>query len=182
MPLEGSEYVLTATGSVLKPVHCERCGAHYIYKMFRQAAGSGSSLLEPNAHGARQRASSRAQESVRKMLREGFDAVPCPRCGVYQSQMTRRLKDEHHGWLRGLGIFLVLFGLLGAWLSLYGTGPYGLHVWPVGLAMILGRRWLASRFDPNAASHERAGHPRPDVALVSPGEYQGAVEAQRVAA
>jgi hypothetical protein len=176
------KYTSTVRASTLKPVHCEGCGAYYLYKMERQGQGTGSSVLFLDNEGARQRASDEATANARELLREGFDCVPCPKCGSYQHYMLDRLKSEHHRWLGVLGVALVILGLLAPLFSRSITAHQALWVWPAGLAMVLGRRWLASRFEPNEQAHERVGRPVPNSALVTREQYRQAVEAQRRAA
>lgn len=173
---DGTEYTSKARGSVLKPVHCQTCGAHFVYPMHREASGQGTRILHIDEAAARKQASQRAQENLRQRLREECDPVPCPRCGYYQSQMTRQLMATHLRWLSVLGSVLVVVGLLGVPFTLDGTSrPLGLYLCPVGFALILGRGWLARRFDPNTRAHSRAGRPGPGVTLVSPAEYQEAL-------
>lgn len=171
----GMKYTSKVRASTLKPVHCEGCGAHFAYRMTREAEGTGSSMLFLDNDGAKQRASDEASAAVRQKLRDEADNIPCPRCGVYQPEMVVRLKSEHHGYLRVIGIIAIIVGALAAFcgaLSLLGVSA-------VGVGLLVLRGWLARRHDPNANAAARIGYSSPDVGLVTPEQYQQVLEAQR---
>jgi hypothetical protein len=179
----GQTYTATVRASTYKPVKCESCSAHYIYKMERQAEGQGNSLLFLDNDGAKQRASDEAEQKVRQKLKDEFDTVPCPKCGCYQEAMAQVVRGRRFAFLRWLGIAAIVVGGIVGLLEVEEAGPFGAFVWAPGIAMIAFRRWESTRrFDPNAKAHERAGWAAPNVALLSKEQYSELVETIRQAA
>lgn len=171
----GMKYTSKVRGSTLKPVNCTGCGALFVYRMTREAEGTGSSVLFLDNDGAKQRASEEATAAVRQKLRDEADNIPCPRCGVYQPEMVVRLKSKHHGYLRVMGIIAIIAGALGAFC---GSLTF-LSVCAAGVGLLVLRGWLARRHEPNANAAARIGYTSPDVGLVTPEQYQQVLEAQR---
>ena len=160
-----NEYSCNVSGGTYKFVECEECQQKYVYRMERHADGQGNSLYFLDNAGAQRRAENQAQAVLQHLLKTECDAVPCPKCGWYQEDMVKKLCREHRLWMYWLGIFAmfagVLCGSLGYpmyeaeyrltaiilfLLALVGIGG--------GVGAILGRRSLASGFEPNAAPVE----------------------------
>ncbi len=164
----GREYTATLESAVPKAVTCEQCGREYFYLMRRQASGSASSPFFLDNRGASQRARERAEEELRQALETECDPVPCPECAWYQSHMVPTIRRSYHRWMVTVGAVLLAVAApcLASTLSFAsgvqptrpGTVPIlwavtsGLAI--VGLGMIIGRKILASRLDPNATDPE----------------------------
>src|SRR6516165_9315574 len=66
-------------GSVWKFVSCERCKEPYAYLLELEATGENLG---------------KAQENLSHKKQRCVVPVPCPRCGCYQEEMSRLLKEE----------------------------------------------------------------------------------------
>jgi hypothetical protein len=155
-----------ARGQTTKVVRCETCKRTYAYEMKRTARGSadGSS---PDPRGlARQR----AEEDLRCLLDYGVEAIPCPGCGWYQSNMIPRARSRHRRWMLYLGQFLTL-GLIP--LAAIAAAINGCQQAPgkpppvpwlvfaglvcplaVGVGLLLRKYNLTRSYDPNTADVE----------------------------
>jgi hypothetical protein len=164
------DYTATVSGSVFVKVPCEHCGNIYYYQLTRQVSGEGSSLLSLDNEGARQRAMQRADDRLRSELEASRDPVPCPKCGLYQSDMVPMLRSQYGEALKALGI-LVLFviPLILAYVFLKnrfidgfaGNQPPINWIVPgilmgalaaMGIGLMMLRFCLAWRYDPNDPS------------------------------
>jgi hypothetical protein len=159
----GMSYSSTMSGAVLKLVRCEHCRAEYVYKMERVATGEGSSFLFLDNEGAASRASSEAQEVLRRKLEQGVDLVPCPACGWYQKNMLPKARRKYGNWMLNTGACLALSvipvaclgGLFNGsrqerpWIpwSLFFAGLIALGV--LGVVLMTAKFILAGRYDPN---------------------------------
>ena len=158
-------YTATLRGRVLKSVTCEQCRAEYVYSMEREATGQGTSLLFLDNEGASGRASTDAEWELQRTLDQDCDPVPCPTCGRYQAPMVGQLRKQHLSWMfwaGGLTLIASLVDLLIFYLNMVdirGGNPTAKSVTlgillvavPLGLGLIVLRRVLAARFDPNAS-------------------------------
>lgn len=172
----GRQYTTTITASANKAAKCEQCSTDYIYRVERQATGSGTSLLFLDNSGAASRSEASAREAASRALETAVDAVACPRCGWYQKNMVKVSKWAGAGWtfgilfvLAGLGIFVDVF---------WGRATLYQH-W----AIMLGVSGACSlliymAYDPN--SGYRKGHGHSKRALASRGmPYDRAPNAQQ---
>ena len=118
-----------------KVVGCEECKRSYAY------------ALKAFGHPA-----SRVQE----MLAAWIEAIPCPACGWYQSNMIPQARKRHRRWMLNVGRCLT-FGLIPVALF---VGPIVGFLEPifvasvvsllaVGIGMLVWRRHLAQSHDPN---------------------------------
>jgi len=116
----GASYTSTASGSIVKPVQCVRCGGEYVYIMERKVTGGGFSFLYVDNDGAARRAAAAARQNLQTRLKDDCDLVACPDCGHYQPQMIRKIRGR-----RFLVIFIVwILACLGVWIAyLTSSGP-----------------------------------------------------------
>lgn len=161
----GNEHTATVTGTAVKGATCEACGTRYSYLATRTATGKGFApyfLFESSAAGSAQK---QATAEAEKLLGPACDPVPCPSCGLVQPAMVRAARRARHSWMADLaqGLFL-LFGVATLFVAVEtyfnGTGwmsesvAWAVYATPgvLGLGLWFGRRALAARHDPNAAS------------------------------
>ncbi|HEX3150872.1 MAG TPA: hypothetical protein VHR66_22530 [Gemmataceae bacterium] len=134
------EYTSTMSGSVLKLVRCEQCETEYVYQLERTAEGQGTSFLFTDNEGASARASSRAEETLRRKLERGVDLVPCLACGWYQQDMIPRARREHRRWMFNVGACLTV-GLIPVAIfgGIINAGRFGEPAipWPVFVAILV---------------------------------------------
>jgi hypothetical protein len=86
-------------GSRFRKHRCERCRTVYGYEMHRTVRENSSSLYGLGQEAARERAEMNAKRALENELTNGFDLVPCPNCGWYQSRMVSVVRDEKCRWL-----------------------------------------------------------------------------------
>ena len=161
----GNEHTATVTGTAVKGAACEACGTRYSYLATREGSGKGFApyfLFESSAaRSAQQKATADAQ----KQLARASDPVPCPSCGLVQPAMVRAARRRLYGWMADLGLgLLMLFGVATLFVAVvtYFNGAgwmIEVEAWAVyttpgvlGSGLWFGRRALAARYDPNAAS------------------------------
>jgi hypothetical protein len=148
-----------AEGKKTKVVHCEGCRQHYAYQLTRTAGGAVN-RTSGDAHRA---ALLLAEANLQRLLATGIEAVPCPTCGSYQSNMIPELQSRHHRWMVSLGqcltVGLVPVAVFGGLWNGYGRDtprfPWPifvaglLGVLTVGIAMLIWRHCLNKKFNPN---------------------------------
>jgi hypothetical protein len=148
-------------------VLCENCSTEYVYLLRREATGTGTSIYNLNNDGAENNAVSTANETIRYILENDFDPVPCPACGYYQRYMFPKLVETKGNWLRPAMLLVLLFGCLSGVLAIHRTIRYLQHstgeglremlvaysmllsLCFVGLALSITNRIRTRRFDPN---------------------------------
>jgi hypothetical protein len=160
---------VTEKGTEVKEAKCEQCECEYVYQVFRSATGRSTAFLVAD----HDRAQQRADHELMYLLIDTCDPVPCPKCGWYQRNMVARARQLRFGWLSIASlVFFVIscFGLffvvpaVAALVAAIDKEPgillyFGLLLW--GAAFILAavllilRRVLERRYDPNAADRER---------------------------
>jgi len=149
------------TGSRVKFVTCEHCGTEYVYRMERQASGSGTSFLFLDNAGAKERAELEAKHKVNTQLQEEQDPVPCPSCAWVQSGMLFHARAHHHIWMFYLGLPTAVGGFALLLVDLFTIDLVPLNpasplfllklaAIPTGIGLIVLRERLARRYDPNA--------------------------------
>lgn len=161
-----TEYTATKQGSILKVVPCENCSTEYLYVLKREGVGAGTSVYGLNA-GAAADATSAADETLKSLLENDFDPVPCPVCGHYQGYMFPKLMQTKGLWGPAITLVLLLVGSLQGINALYCSGAYLLErtdrgygkmvtAWVVlfvvcllGFGLWRFKQWKISSFDPN---------------------------------
>ena len=156
--LLGPIYVRHAVrGKAVKQVLCEHCGHGYAYQIRR--TGWGWPFW----------ARRQAEQNLRAELAcWGVDPVPCPACGWYQAKMLPVARWLHYRWLRRIGaclavawipaaVFGMTFHSAGTRAALDGPADVSTKLALVsflGFGMMILRRQLARRFDPNTQDVE----------------------------
>jgi hypothetical protein len=87
-------YTTTVSGSARKRVRCEGCSMEYGYEMRRIAQGGGHSAFGLTNSGAAAAANERARTNLAHALDRDIEAVFCPKCGLYQSDMVALLRKR----------------------------------------------------------------------------------------
>jgi hypothetical protein len=167
IPVHTTTYTVTAHGRIAKFVACENCPVEYVYVLEREASGAGTTFYGLNEEDAQDDASSASQDTLKAVLENDFDAVPCPVCGHYQRYMFPKLLETKG--LGGVAVTLIVMmgGCLDAVAALYWSLDYLqrpndyafgrmvvtwsilLFLCLVGLGLALVKRRKIRRFDPN---------------------------------
>lgn len=165
------KFTSTVTAFVDRRVCCEKCGAHYVYRLTRRGSGSGVSPYMLDNESAKRQAQAEAVAATRRALTFGVKTVPCPACGWMQAHMVAILRRAKHAWMHLPGIVLAILGVLvlgmcyanrpltdsggeditGIVLGLAGAASV------IGVVMVAVRFWLLSSYDPNENYAARAG-------------------------
>jgi hypothetical protein len=157
----GTEFIVTARGSVLNTVRCCRCHHVYGYELKRSEPGGVFSPFSADNARASERATAIAQLALKQSLEKGCDPVPCPECGTYQPTMLPQLRGQYLHALRTAGVVVLL--ALGVWWAVVALLAerldWDVPAWvkttvlataaPLGAGLILLRWYLGSRYDPN---------------------------------
>jgi hypothetical protein len=150
-------------GQTTKVVRCEACGRSYAYELKRIGCGYADGHSASSLSLAQQR----AEEDLQRLLAIGVEAIPCPACGWYQSDMVPEVRSRHRRGMLYLGqclTFAVIpMGVVGELLYLVNNdvGDPPAIPWPLfvagmvcllaaGVGLLIRRRYLAKNFDPNA--------------------------------
>ena len=172
-PAWATAHTATIQGRQLKIVPCENCSTEYVYVMEREALGVGTSILSLNDKGAQSHARSAAAETLKSVLENDFDPVPCLQCGHYQRYMFPKLLPNS----KGCGLLTVTFAVIGIGLIAVGSAcyhsinyldrPSDEDLWNlvtpwsvfllmclVGLGLWIRQSRKVSRFDPNLADQQ----------------------------
>jgi len=156
----GAKHIAAVQGAVWKFVSCAQCQQRYAYLLQLEATGEDHDLLFLDGEGSAERARAKAEQNLVQKSHNVVLPVPCPNCGFYQDDMSRRLKE-------GASInSLQIAGVVIAGLSLIPLA-FGIpYIWVVtivlvvaGLALLAWGYVVAFCFDPNA------GDPEPRKAL-----------------
>ena len=169
----GMRYTSTVSGSVWKAVSCEFCRLDYAYKMTRKTTGTGRSVMFLDNAGAQQRARAAAISNLQRELEGQFDAVACPKCGRYQTQMFGKVRWKQRGTLTTIVlVILIALSLLSVVAGPFGVGAGVL----LGLPLIIIGEIRRRRFDPNEDADLRAGKALAEN-VVRRTDYEAAIDA-----
>jgi hypothetical protein len=167
IPVFWTKYTATMRGRVLKVVPCENCSTEYVYLMEREGSGVGTSMYMLNDQGAEGHSKAAATDTLRSVLENDFDPVPCPVCGHYQRYMFPKLLETKGLWRLALKVAGIMIGCIAALSALQGTIGYLqspndhsiktlLAAWSVllllgviGLGLWLVNKFKVRHFDPN---------------------------------
>jgi hypothetical protein len=154
----GTDYTATRSGVVVKFVQCVECDCGYAYEMERTIQASAFSPLGLSGKASARAATEDAVRRLDRALRESCDPVPCPRCGWYQSNMVKRVRQIRLRWVKSTAFALFPLSILSALFALdFAAKQY----WPlvglgtlaslIGLAclLLIARYLLNRRYDPN---------------------------------
>jgi hypothetical protein len=156
----GAKYVAAVQGAAWKFVSCAHCQQRYAYLLELEATGEVHDLLFLDGEGSAERARAQAEQNLLQKSRNVVLPVPCPNCGFYQDDMSRKLKEEVSinslqiagGVIALLSLVPLAFGIPYIWVLTIVLAVAGLALLACGYV-------LAFRFDPNA------GDPEPRKAL-----------------
>lgn len=166
----GKVFTATQAGGRLESVVCEQCGTQFHYELARVGVGQGSAVYLLGQKSAAKRAASGAQKNLMKRLDREAELVPCPKCHWVNQDLVERYRRRRYrraplliGLLMFIGFLLWIFVTA----SLMGTnGQPGLPTRMVMLGLLLawlltplwvllGRRHMRRRIDPNATYPNR---------------------------
>jgi hypothetical protein len=114
IPVFWTQYTTTMHGRVLKVVPCENCSTEYLYVMEREGSGVGTSIYFLNEEGAESHSKSAAEDTLKSVLENDFDAVPCPVCGHYQRYMFPKLLESKGMWELAIKLLVIMIGSITA--------------------------------------------------------------------
>jgi hypothetical protein len=114
IPVFWTKYTATMQGRALKIVPCENCSTEYAYILEREASGVGTSMYMLNNEGAEGHAQSAAGDTLKEVLDNDFDPVPCPACGHYQRYMFPKLLETKRMRVLVITIALLMLGGIAA--------------------------------------------------------------------
>jgi hypothetical protein len=166
----GKTFTTTLSGSVIKPVTCERCRKEYFYELARSAKGQGHAPYNIGQEAAARRAQESAEKKLAKRLATEHEAVGCAHCGWVQDPMVAHLRRRHLRWLLILVwvVMPIALAALGAYVWIRHADDrlsdelrnelmqYGVLVIVAGGALLSLRWMLARRIDPNANYPQRS--------------------------
>ncbi len=138
-----------ARGQTTKVVRCEACGQSYAYTLKRTGRGADS-------EGNRGVALQRAEENLRWLLWTEIEAIPCPACGRYQSNMIHEARRRYRRWMLYVGqcltVGLIPVAVCGGLITGF-HGPIVLtglaSVFATGIGLLIWKRKLNQSYDPN---------------------------------
>lgn len=172
IPVFWTQYTATMHGRVLKVVACENCLTEYVYIMERDASGVGTSVYMLNDEGAEGHAQSAAEDTLKSVLENDFDPVPCPACGHYQRYMFPKLQETKGMWVLVVTLAVIMIGCIAAVSGLkcsiaYLQGPSDdgfrnmvtawsllLLICLIGLGLSTFNKRKISRFNPNMTNQQ----------------------------
>jgi len=156
----GAKYIASVQGAVWKIVSCAHCLQHYAYLLELEAVGEVLDPLFFDREGSTERARAKAEENLLLKSRNVVVPIPCPNCGYYQDNMSRRLKEEVPiNSLQIAGIVIAVLSLVPLAFDMPYIWVLSIILAVVGLALLTYGYVVAFRFDPNA------GDPEPRKAL-----------------
>jgi hypothetical protein len=166
----GKVFTSTVVGSRFVNTTCEKCGAPYGYELTRVGVGRGRSPYMIDQEGAQRRAAAAAQRVLARRLEAELDPVPCPACNWVSVGAVEQYRGRLYRGATALAVAIGVIGGLSAlitWAAMDDNYPPGSHapadvgvVVAMGSALLvvvvlLGRRHLRLRVDPNATYPRR---------------------------
>jgi hypothetical protein len=152
----GSTHVTYVQGYVWRQICCERCRTEYAFLLRLEGRGSAENVLFLDGKGASELARKKAEENLARKGEAMVVPVPCPKCGTYQADMVRRLKDDNMmnplqvagAVVLSAAIFAGLFDSPFRWVI---TGALAI----IGTVLLVYGYRLSFRYDPNRGDAER---------------------------
>ncbi len=160
----GKTFESALGGKCVVGVVCDQCGGTYYYELARIGSGARTAPYGIGSSSASQKAEVQSQTDLARRLASEAELVPCPRCNWISDELLRGYRLARY---RSVGKLAFALGLAGSILSLIIAWfihlrspldrwllPYFLIGGPAtsaGMAMtlLLLRRWLRSRIQPN---------------------------------
>jgi hypothetical protein len=151
----GAKHVAAVQGAVWKFVSCAHCQQHYAYLLELEATGEDHDPLFLDGKGSAERARAKAEQNLLKKSRNVVLCVPCPNCGSYQDDMSRKLKQEVSiNALQIAGLVVAALSLVPLAFSIAYTWVLTVFLAVAGVALLACGYVVAFRFDPNAGDPE----------------------------
>jgi predicted RNA-binding Zn-ribbon protein involved in translation (DUF1610 family) len=88
-------YTATVSGSRTWRVKCVGCSHVFQYEITRVVQGGGHSPFFLNNRVAAADAQERAKAKLQRALDEAVEPFYCPKCGIYQPDMVRVLRERY---------------------------------------------------------------------------------------
>src|SRR5262249_15580565 len=83
------------SGSITRREQCRGCSCLFEYEITCTATGGGHSPFLLTDATAKAAAEKRARINLSLALNEAIEPVHCPRCGIFQPDMVRVLRERH---------------------------------------------------------------------------------------
>ena len=160
----GKRFTSANVGARIIEVECDKCGCKYFYELVRIGTGAETAPYGIGKSAAIRSSEKQAQADSRNRLSHEAELVPCPKCNWINDDLVEGYRRGRFRSLRTLAIGIGTFGtvgsLIGAWFIWvdpapdHGALPYFLFAGPaisvsLGIALVLLRKWLRSRIQPN---------------------------------
>jgi hypothetical protein len=156
----GTRHIAAVRGTVWKFVSCTHCQERYAYLLELEATGEDHDLLFLDGQGSAERARAQAERNLLQKSHNIVLPVPCPSCGSYQDDMSKKLREDASvNRVQIVGLVIALLSLIPLMFDMANTWVLTVLVALVGLTLVTYGTVLAFRFDPNA------GDPEPRKAL-----------------
>jgi hypothetical protein len=160
IPPISAKHVATVQGTVWKFVSCAHCQQPYAYLLDLEASGESHDLLFMDGKDAAEQAQAKAEENFARKGRNVELPIPCPNCGFFQDDMSRKLKEDASiNWLQITGVVIAVLSLVPLAFNISYVWLLTFVLAVVGLALITYGYVVAFGFDPNT------GDPEPRKAL-----------------
>jgi hypothetical protein len=160
----GKTFESSRAGGCIVGVVCDRCGRAYYYELARIGTGAHTAPYGIGSSRASQKAQDHSESDLQRRLAMEAELVPCPRCHWISEDLV---EGYRLGRYRGVGKLAFAVGFAGSILSLIVAWfihigspldrwllPYLLIGGPatftgIAMTLLLLRRWLRSRIQPN---------------------------------
>jgi hypothetical protein len=151
----GARHIVTVQGAAWRLISCANCQQPFAYLLELEATGEGMNLLFLDGEAATEQAQAKAEEILSEKAKNLVTPVPCPTCGFYQDDMSRRLKeDASTNSLQIAGAVIAALSLAPLALRTPNFWMLTVVVAAAGLALLIYGYVIAFRFDPNAGDPE----------------------------
>jgi hypothetical protein len=113
----GRTYTAKVHTTAIRTPTCENCGESFSYAHLAEGQGVGDSPYFLDDEGGAQRAREGANRALRYEIKHGVSIRPCPKCGWYQKEMVRALRQSR-ALSAAFGAWIAVMGLLLLWVSI----------------------------------------------------------------
>jgi hypothetical protein len=170
----GKTFESALAGGCVVGVVCDRCSRTYYYELARIGAGAHTASYGIGSSSANLKAQDQSEADLQQRLDTEAELVPCPQCHWINDELVRGYR---RGRYRGIGKLAFGLGLAGSILSLVVAWcihmgpqrdrwilPYVLIGGPaaftgIAISLLLFRRWLRNRIQPNREFPKEPGLP-----------------------
>lgn len=152
VPPLGTTNIAVVQGAIWKVVPCEHCRLDYAYLMELDGTGEDYDLLFQDQEGSTQRAQAQAYHNLHEKGQNIVLPVPCPHCGHYQENMSRKLKDDASiNSLQIAGVAIAASSLIPLAISIPNIWLLTPALAVAGATLLAYGYVVAFSFDPNAS-------------------------------